>query len=75
MIYPAAAEIKPHRQGSKRALAIALLSGGGATLQAIMDETGWSRRDAREGVYRIHTDLGYGLAEDEHGVIRLLDNG
>lgn len=64
---PAKKDIKPHREGTKRARVIELLSQkGGATFEEVMDDPKiqWDRRTTYEGIKLINTQVGYGLAEN-----------
>lgn len=67
-----AGEIKDHRSGTKRATVIGLLRQG-ATMQQLMSATGWDYKTAYDGVKLVHSYLGYGLREDESGVVTLID--
>jgi len=62
-------EIKAHRPGTKRAKVLDMLLFG-ATFADVQKATGWPYRTAYEGIKLINTELGYGLVEDEAGVIR-----
>jgi len=62
--------IKSHREGTKRAQVIGMLREG-ATIEEIMQATGWKYRDAYEGVKLIHHQVGYGLEEKSTGKIYL----
>lgn len=63
--------IKGHREGTKRAKIIALLSKG-ATVDECMKATGWDRKTALEGIRLLNSYVGYGLKEDDKGVIKLV---
>jgi len=62
---------KPCREGTKRAKIVALLTKG-ATFHECMEATGWDQRTCYDGIKLVHKDLGYGLTEDEDGIIELL---
>lgn len=65
-----ARSIKPHRSGTARALVVDLL-GKGTTLPRVMLLTGWTYRQAVEGIRLVNKQLGYGIKEDEEGQILL----
>lgn len=65
---PAFQVIKPHREGTKRDVAVKLLLKG-ATFEKIQEVNGWNRKDCYEGIRLLNTHLGYGLKEDDKGVI------
>lgn len=66
-------EVRSHRPGTKRATTIDLLSREeGATVEEVMEATGWSYRTALEGIKLIHSYLGYGLREDDDSRIYLV---
>lgn len=67
---PARSAQKPHREGTNRAKLVQMLHRG-ATIEECMEKTGWDYRNTYEGIRILHTYLGYGLQEDEQGVIRL----
>lgn len=56
-------KIKPHREGSKgRATVVRMLSEDeGATFEEIRKATGWSEKDAYEGIRLVHYALGWGM--------------
>lgn len=68
---PARSNQKPHREGTNRAKLVQLLHSG-ATIEQCMAATGWGFRNTYEGIRILHTYLGYGLVEDERGVIKLV---
>ena len=45
----------------------------GATVEEVMDLTGWNVRQAREGISLLHTYCGFGLTQDSDGVITLVE--
>lgn len=55
--------IKPHRENTRRAEAVKMLTKG-ATLEELMAETRWNYRQAKEAVWLLHKHLGYGLTEN-----------
>jgi len=63
-----ASTVKDHRKGTARALALTLLLKG-TTLDRVMKLTGWTHRQAVEGIRLINRQLGYGIKEDESGKI------
>lgn len=68
----AKAEIKGHRQGTKRATLIKLLGRDkGASMAECEAATGWDYKTCYEGIKLLNTYTGYGLSEDEEGRIRL----
>lgn len=68
--WPPKSDIRPHRPGTKRALAVELLTRpGGATFEEIRTACGWTKVQAYEGIKLIHAYLGYGISESD-GVIR-----
>lgn len=71
-VFPALSVIKTAREGSKRALAIRLLTREeGAKFEDIQAATGWNDKDAYEGIRLVHYYVGYGMAQDEDGTIRI----
>jgi len=64
------AAIKESREGSKRHALIEMLREG-ATLEDVCAKMGWYRRLAREHVVLVNKAQGWGIAEDDAGVIRL----
>lgn len=68
--FPEAKAIKPHRTGTKRSQIIDLLRKG-ATIQQVMDATGWGYKDAYDGIKLLNVYLGHGLEENVNGVITL----
>lgn len=62
--------LKPHRRGTARALVVDLL-GKGSTLHQVMKLTGWTYRQAVEGIRLVNKQLGYGVKEAEDGTIVL----
>lgn len=70
---PRGSRIKPHRQGTHRAVAITLLQRAhGATLEEVMGACGWNSRQATEGIFLLHKHLNWGIKEDDKGRIRLI---
>ncbi len=67
-----AEEVRAYREGTKRAQVIDMLRKG-ATIEEVQDAIGWDSRTAREGIKLINTYVGFGLAEDEDGVITLVE--
>lgn len=65
---PASKVIKPHREGTKRDIALKLLLKG-ATFEEIQKACGWNRKDCYEGIRLLNTHLGYGLKENATGSI------
>lgn len=58
-------EVKTPRGGTKRATVVHLVTReGGATLEEIMQETGWEKKTAYEGVRLVNQYVGYGLRTD-----------
>lgn len=55
--------IKPHRENTRRAEAVKMLTKG-ATLEELMEVTRWNYRQAKEAVWLLHKHLGYGLTEN-----------
>lgn len=73
MNFPVKSEIKNHREGTKRAMLIEMLSRkNGADFEELMEATGWDYKTCYEGVKLLHSYVGYGLREDENGRIRLI---
>ena len=72
-VFPTEKEIKPVREGSKRHMALELLSRPeGATFEQVMKKTGWDRKDCYEGVRLLHYYSGYGMSHNlETGVIHV----
>lgn len=71
--YPKEAEIKAHREGTKRARHIELLNRPeGATVEEVMKDIGWNRRQCVESFHILHNLLGYGLTTDDQGRVRLV---
>lgn len=69
---PAGEVQKMPAAGSKRLVAYQLLnSKEGATLEEVMAETGWNRRNSAEGVRLLNKHNGYALVQGEDGRIRL----
>lgn len=65
-------EPKQYRPGTKRAQTIDLLSRPeGATVEEVMEATGWPYATALEGIKLVHTYVGYGLREDDDSRIYL----
>ena len=64
--------IREIRTGTKREKVITMLRKG-ATIQQVQNSIGWDARTAREGIKLIHTYVGYGLAEDDQGIISLVE--
>lgn len=60
------AEQRPPREGTKRGIVHSLLQSG-ATVEEVMEATGWSSRYAREAIRLLHSMHGYGLRQDEDG--------
>ena len=72
---PTKAEVRKHRQKTKRAKAIELLTRPeGATFEDIKRECSWNDVQAYEGIKLLHAYLGYGIKE-EGGVIRAFVKG
>lgn len=63
--------IKGHRPNTKRAILIDLLSTG-ATFAECQEATGWDYKTCFEGMKLLNTFVGYGMEEDENGVIKLV---
>lgn len=71
--YEPDAEVQGHREGTKRAKVIELLSRpAGANFQEVRDATSWDEKTAYDGIRLIHTYLGYGLKTAENGNIHLV---
>lgn len=71
--YPVGGEIKEHREGTNRANIIALLSRkNGAKIHEITKITGWTERNAYDGIRMLHVQVGYGITEDLEGNIKLV---
>lgn len=63
-VFPAEKEIKPVREGTARAKALAiLLRDGGGTFADVQAATGWNEKQAYEGIRLLHYYSGYGLKE------------
>lgn len=70
---PVEKTIKTHRPNTKRAKLIEMLSRPqGATFDELRKATNWKKKDCYEGIRLLHYNLGYGLATDDDGTIRLL---
>lgn len=68
-VFPARKEgVKPHREGTKRATVVSLLLEG-ASFEDVQKATGWSEKDAYEGIRLVHYHLGYGMNQDAQGRI------
>lgn len=72
--YPVDLPIKPHRttQDSKRRKIIDVCLGKGATFEQLQKLCDWDARTLIDGLNLLHKKLGYGMSEDENGVIKLL---
>ncbi len=69
----AAENAKAPAAGSKRHTAYELIARPeGATIEQIMEATGWNKRNATEGVRLLNKHNGLGLVGDEAGVIKLI---
>lgn len=68
----AAENAKAPAAGSKRHTAYELIARPeGATIEQVMEATGWNKRNATEGVRLLNKHNGLGLVGDEDGVIKL----
>lgn len=67
-VFPAESEQKPVREDSARGKALAVLTRkGGGTFAEVQAATGWSEKQAYEGIRLLHYYSGYGLAQEERG--------
>lgn len=63
-VFPAEKEIKPVREGTARAKALAVLTqANGGTFEEVQKATGWNEKQAYEGIRLLHYYSGYGLKE------------
>lgn len=63
-VFPAEKDIKPVREGTARAKALAILTrDGGGTFDDVCRATGWNEKKAYEGIRLLHYYSGYGLKE------------
>lgn len=69
MNYAPAEEIKVHREGTKRAKALAMLLEG-TTFEAVMEACEWDEGQAYEGIKLLNGYLGYGIEEQDDGTLR-----
>lgn len=68
---PFKAPLKTHREGTARDKAIIILKKG-ATFAEVQKATGWTlHRHCYEGIRLLNTHLGYGVKEDDKGLIKL----
>lgn len=65
------AKVKSPRPGTKRETLVKMLGGKGATIEQVCRKIGWDERLAYSNI-RAMDRLGYGIIEDERGVIRLI---
>lgn len=62
--------VREIREGTKRHTVMLLLTRtGGATLEEVMETTGWPERTALEGIRLLATYVGYGIEESDNGQI------
>ncbi len=64
--------IREARPGTKRARVVELLRAG-TTLEDVQEAIGWNRMTAIEGIRLVATKLGWGMRQDEDGVIRVYE--
>lgn len=69
--YPFKGKIKPYSLGTKRATLIAMLRKG-TTRKQIEEVLGWGLTVARQNIRIVHRVHGYGIKEDDQGVLRLI---
>lgn len=68
---PKKSKIRKYRNGTKREKLIVALANG-ATFQQCQKATGWPYKVCFENIQLLHSYVGFGLKEDDEGVITLI---
>lgn len=64
---PYSGKVRPPKEKTKRAALLEKMLDKGISLEEVMSQFGWAKKDAYEGIRHIHISLGYGIDQYADG--------